>query len=108
MQLPKRVKLYQKRWLHTASKVRKWLKEACKKEGVTNFRFHDLRHTCASRLVLKGVSLYEVQRILGHKNGEMTRRYAHLAPKNLENSLAVLDQIQGGVITMGDHSGVSQ
>ncbi len=90
------------------SKAGKWFREACKKAGITDFRFHDLRHHFASMLVQNGVDLYKVQKLLGHKTGDMTRRYAHLAPKNLENSVAILDQIQGGVITIGDHNGVFQ
>ena len=46
-------------------------------EGI---RFHSLRHTCASWLVMKGVSLPVVQQILGHSNIQVTQRYAHLAP----------------------------
>ncbi len=45
--------------------------------------FHTLRHTFASKLVQKGVSLYVVQRLMGHKSIKMTERYAHLAPENL-------------------------
>ncbi len=66
-------------------------KRACRKAGIQDFRFHDLRHTFASWLVQNGVDLYRVQRLLGHKTGEMTRRYAHLAPDNLRTAVRVLD-----------------
>ncbi len=88
--------------------VSRWFRQACKKAGIQDFRFHDMRHHFASQLVQSGVNLYVVQQLLGHKTITMTQRYSHLAPDNLKSSVAVLDQFQGRVITMGDHSGVQQ
>ena len=76
-----------------SSKIGKWFRDACKEAGIENFRFHDLRHTAASWMVQGGTNLYVVQQILGHKTGAMTQRYAHLAPDNLKEGVAVLDKI---------------
>lgn len=53
---------------------------------------HTLRHTFASRLVQRGVPLYEVQKLLGHSTMTLTMRYAKLAPASLVDAVAVLDR----------------
>ena len=52
--------------------------------GINDVRIHDLRHTYASILIQNGVTLYEVQKLLGHSSPNMTQRYAHLNPNNLK------------------------
>ena len=64
---------------------------------IKNFRFHDLRHTCASYLVQAGVELLKVGAHLGHKSYKSTLRYAHLSPKVTEETgEAVAARIYGG------------
>lgn len=47
--------------------------------GIADFRFHDLRHTCASYLAGQGASLLEIADVLGHRTMAMVKRYSHLA-----------------------------
>jgi integrase len=67
--------------------------KALEKTGITDFHFHDLRHTFATRLVQNGVDLYKVQKLLGHKSITMTQRYAHHYPESLRSSVEVLDRV---------------
>ena len=61
------------------------------KAGLEDFRFHDLRHTFASRLVQQGVSLYEVMHLTGHKSFQMVQRYAHLSPEFQARAISALE-----------------
>ncbi|MBL6931944.1 MAG: site-specific integrase [Rhodospirillales bacterium] len=64
---------------------------ARKNAGLEDVRFHDLRHTFASRLVQGGVPLYDVMQMMGHKSLEMVQRYSHLAPDYQERAVNVLN-----------------
>lgn len=66
-------------------------KRARNEAGLEDVRFHDLRHTFASRLVQQGVSLYEAMHLTGHKSVSMIQRYAHLAPDFQEAAIASLE-----------------
>ena len=74
-----------------ASNISRSLNLALAKAKMTDFHFHDLRHTCATRMVQAGVDLYKVQRLLGHKSPIMTQRYAHHCPESLRDGVEALD-----------------
>ncbi len=52
---------------------------AIKRADISNFKFHDLRHSCASYLAMNGASLAEIAEVLGHKTLSMVKRYSHLS-----------------------------
>ncbi len=62
-----------------------------KQVGIDGASFQSLRHTAATWMIQRGVSLYEVQHVLGHSTPVMTQRYAHLQPEHLRGALTTLD-----------------
>jgi integrase len=66
---------------------RRWFEDVIQSAAIPNFRWHDLRHTFASRLVMAGVPLRAVQTLLGHKRLETTLRYSHLGESHLREAV---------------------
>ena len=73
---PKHPVLFEKSW-----------KKALKESDIEDFRFHDLRHSAASYLIMAGVHMRTVAEILGHKTLAMVQRYSHLSPEHLRGEL---------------------
>jgi integrase len=81
-----------------------------------HIRFHDVRHTFASQFVINGGSIYDLQKILGHTNVQMTMRYAHLSMEHLQNVMkgfnlggscheqAPIKELQESVVYLRDFS----
>ena len=63
--------------------------------GLIDFRFHDLRHTTASYLAQSGATLLEIADVLGHKQIEVTKRYAHLC---IEHKSSLINRVMGSII----------
>ncbi len=72
---------------------RRAFKNACKKAGLQDFRFHDLRHTFASWVAMKTKDIYLVQRLLNHQKIDTTKRYAHLTQEYMVNALEEISSV---------------
>lgn len=66
--------------------------QAIKKANIVDFRFHDLRHSCASYLLMNKVPLPVIAEILGHKSYQMVKRYAHLSEDHKWQAIASMNQ----------------
>lgn len=73
--------------------IRAAWKSALKRAGIEGFVFHDLRHTTASYLAMKGYGYGQIAEILGHKSLQMTKRYAHLSHEHKRNMLKTMENI---------------
>ena len=71
--------------------------QALERSGIEDFKFHDLRHTFASNLVMAGEDLHTVGELLGHKHLDMTKRYAHLSPKFKKRAVNILDRVMSQI-----------
>ena len=70
--------------------------------GIPHIRFHDLRHTAATRLVLAGVDLPTVKEILGHASIKVTEKYTHPTPEHKRAAMDRLGNFQGGTLVGRD------
>ena len=81
--------------------------EACKAAKIDDFRFHDLRHTLASHLVMAGVDLVTVKDLMGHVGINMTLRYSHLVPEHKAQAVAKLGAKYDAIKTRPDNQGAT-
>lgn len=71
---------------------------AVTKAEINDFRFHDLRHSCASYLAMNGATQRDLMEILGHKTVQMTKRYSHLSDSHISSVVGSMnDKIFGDV-----------
>ena len=71
--------------------IRTAFANALRRAGIADLRFHDLRHTFATRLVVAGADLRTVQDLLGHKTITMTMRYSHPGRQHRKWAVDLLD-----------------
>lgn len=69
------------------TELKKSFKAACKRAGIEDLRFHDLRHTFATRLVESGSDIVTVRDLLGHFSVRVTQRYTHSSQKRKEKAV---------------------
>ncbi len=70
--------------------VKTSFKTALRRAKIKDFRFHDIRHTFASHLVMAGIDITTVKELLGHKTLSMTLRYSHLSPSHKAKAVDIL------------------
>lgn len=76
--------------------------QALQAAGITDCRFHDLRHSCASYLAMHGASLVEIAAVLGHTTLQMVQRYAHLSDAH---TAGVVARMTAAIFADGPRSG---
>ncbi len=81
--------------LLTRDNLHKSWRKISRHADIQKFRWHDLRHTFASWLVMKSVDFNTVRELLGHSELKMTLRYAHLAP---EHKAVAVEKLEGQIV----------
>ena len=74
--------------------TKQW-KKALVQAEIKDFRYHDLRHSCASLLAQSGASLLEIAEILGHKQIQVTKRYSHLC---IDHKTRLINKVMGSLV----------
>jgi len=81
-----------KKFLDKPKSFEKAWDNALEESGIKDFKYHDLRHTSASYMVMAGVTLSAVCEVLGHSDISQTYKYAHLAPSHLQEAMKLLSE----------------
>lgn len=76
--------------------LRKPWEAALAAAGISDFRWHDMRHDLPSRLAVAGASLHEIGQVLGHKTPRMSARYAHVSDGHISDILGKVNAGLGG------------
>ncbi len=72
--------------------IRTPFKTALKRAKISDLKYHDLRHSCASYLAMNGASMAEIAEILGHKTLQMVKRYSHLSDSHVSKVVARMNE----------------
>ena len=72
--------------------VKKSFYAACREAGITNFTFHDLRHTFGTRLADAGVDVVKIKELMGHASIVTTMRYIHATDQGQRGAITVLSE----------------
>jgi integrase len=81
-----------KYYFNKPTDIRSAWENALKRAKIKNFRFHDLRHSCASYLAMNGCSIVEIAGVLGHKTIQMAKRYSHLSDNHLSEVVSKMNE----------------
>ncbi len=84
------------------TEVKKSFKSACKRAGIEGLRFHDLRHTFATRLIQSGVDIITVRDLLGHFSVRVTQRYTHSNQNQMVAAVQSLGNMDSKTSKNGD------
>ncbi len=90
------------------SSIRTGFDNAVRRAQISDFSFHDIRHTFASYLVMNGVELITVKELLGHKTISMTARYSHLSPAHKGRAVETLDFLGSHKLVTNSNTKVAQ
>ncbi len=77
---------------HRPFDLRKCWEAVLREAEIEDFRWHDLRHSCAGNLAMAGYSLTEIGALLGHKTAQMTLKYAHLSPASTAKMVETMNE----------------
>ena len=87
--------------------VKRQFRNACLKADIEGLRFHDLRHTFATRLVEKGIHIKKIRDLLGHFSVTVTERYTHSTDEGMRKAVELLDRkdkVSDNLVTIQNQS----
>lgn len=86
----------------SARNLQRDFRKACQKAEITDFVFHDLRHTFGTWLAQNGVDIYTIARYMGHEDLESTKRYTHHNAESLRVSIGSIEKMTSKLNTIAE------
>jgi integrase len=88
--------------------IRKAFNTAVKEAGITNFRFHDLRHTFGTRAADGGVEMTAIAEVMGHADIRTTRRYSHATDQGRRRAVEAVERHSTTPVTIWSQKAVGE